>query len=277
VSDSNSWIDLTNAGAVLFPAAFLLVALWEIVRPARSATISFSARWFSNIALLGFTWIIATVLPFMTSFGAALVASQQGWGLLNAVPVPVVIAIPLSVVMLDLLGYWEHRLFHAVPFLWRLHALHHSDQDLDVTTSIRHHPFEVLVQMSLDAAVTIAFGFPPMAVAVYGVAITVVQAIHHGNIDLPRPLVWIRTLIVTPDLHRVHHSMAFDENNSNFSNFLTLWDRLFGTLRVRTSSPLRLGLAEFAGAKFQRLDKILMTPWLVSPPQSLVSPAPNNP
>jgi sterol desaturase/sphingolipid hydroxylase (fatty acid hydroxylase superfamily) len=266
-----------NFAAIMYPAVFLLVALWESLQPARSETIPISLRWFGNVVLLLLSWIIVAWLPFITGFGAALIASRHGWGLLNAIPMPAGISVLLSVIILDLVGYWDHRLFHALPFMWRLHALHHSDPDLDVTTAIRHHPFEVVAQSVLDAAAAIVFGFPPVAVAIYGVVATVVQTVHHGNIELPKALRWIRNLIVTPDFHRIHHSMAFDENNSNFSNLLTIWDRLFGTLRILSRDQFRLGLPEFATAKFQRLDKLLATPWLVPRPELLVGDSGNLP
>jgi len=258
---------------VFYPAVFLLTALWEVFQPARSETTSISLRWFGNIVLLLLSWMIVTLLPFITGFGAALLAGRHGWGLLNVLQIPAPVGILLSFVVLDLLAYWEHRLFHASPLMWRLHALHHSDPDLDVTTSIRHHPLEVAAQSILDASTAVIFGFPAAAIALYGLVVTVNQTIHHGNVLFPKELQWIGKLIVTPDLHRVHHSVAVDENNSNFSNFFTLWDRLFGTLRVMPRGDFRVGLAEFATSKFQRLDGLLATPWLVPRPQLLAGNA----
>lgn len=261
----------------MFPAAFLLVALWEAARPARSETTSVALRWFGNLILMLLTWMIAVLLPFLTGFGTALIAREHGWGLFNTVPLPEAIAIPLGFVALDLLGYWQHRLFHAVPFMWRLHALHHSDPDLDVTTTVRHHPLEVLFQLLLDASVGVVFGFPPAAIALYGGTVIAVQTFHHGNIELPKALRWIGALIITPELHRVHHSIAFDENNSNFSNLFPLWDRLFGTFRPQARENLRLGLPELGSAKFQRLDKMIAAPWFTAPvPQNAASNFPGD-
>jgi sterol desaturase/sphingolipid hydroxylase (fatty acid hydroxylase superfamily) len=275
--DARAWISTANFEALLFPAAFLLVALWESLRPARAETIAMSLRWFGNIVLFLLSWIIATLLPFITGLGAALLARQHGWGLLNAFATPAAVSIPLSFVALDLFAYWEHRLFHAVPVMWRLHALHHSDPDLDVTTTVRHHPFEVVLQLLFDAVAAMVCGFPPAAIALYGLIVTVNQTVQHGNIEWPKALRWIGNLIVTPEVHRIHHSMAFDENNSNFSSLLIVWDRVFGTLRLRSHEQFRLGLAEFAAAESQRLDRLLATPWLVPRAQILVSRTGNIP
>ena len=142
--------------------------------------------------------------------------------------------------------------------------MHHSDTDLDVTTTIRHHPFEVLTQLPLNMAAAIAFGFPPAAIVLYGTVVIIAQLFQHGNVEIPMGLRWISILVITPALHRVHHSVAYDENNSNFSNFLTIWDRMFGTLRTEPLSPLRVGLTEFGSDKFQRLDRMIALPWLVT-------------
>jgi sterol desaturase/sphingolipid hydroxylase (fatty acid hydroxylase superfamily) len=263
--DTANWINADNIGAFLFAAVFFLVAAWETLKPARAATTSFSLRWFGNVALFLLLWATGTFLPFLTVDGAVLVARDQGWGSLNGFTWPGSVGIALSFIALDFIGYWEHRLYHSVPTLWRLHALHHSDPDLDVTTTIRHHPLEALTLLPLNAAAAIVFGFPPAAIVLYGTVVIIAQLFQHGNVELPMGLRWIGLLVMTPALHRVHHSVDYDENNSNFSNLLTIWDRLFGTLRPDARVPLRVGLTEFASIKFQRLDRMLALPWLVAP------------
>jgi sterol desaturase/sphingolipid hydroxylase (fatty acid hydroxylase superfamily) len=178
--------------------------------------------------------------------------------------IPAVVAIPAGVVVLDLTLYWEHRLLHWFPPFWRIHALHHSDTDLDVASYIRHHPFEMVLQALFDVLVVMALGLSAVSVALLTAISIVVQMTAHSNIELPRPLRRLSFLLVTPELHRLHHSQDFDENNSNYSDVFLIWDRLFGTLCLRPQGELNLGLPEFADAKFQRLDKMLLLPLLIS-------------
>jgi len=249
---------------VMFIATFLGVALWEAFRPARAPVSPLGLRWFGNITLLGLASLIAWLLPFLTSFGAAEFAARHSWGLFHRVPVTPAIALVASVVLLDFFAYWTHRLMHTLPPLWRLHALHHSDTDLDVTTTIRHHPAEVLAQSALDALLALLFGFSPEAVAFYGGVVLVVQTFHHGNVVLPPRLNWLDRFLITPNLHRLHHSRLYAENNSNFGNLVPLWDYLFGTLRHQPEGDFRVGLPDFPGTDFQRLDKLLIQPLLVT-------------
>jgi len=264
MDSASDWFDAGKIGAPLVAGVFFLVAAWEAFRPARAATTSLGLRWFGNFALFSLVWAMGAFLPLLTVDGAAAMAREQGWRVLDIASWPSAVAIGLSFVALDFIGYWEHRLFHAVPILWRLHALHHSDTDLDVTTTIRHHPFEVLTQLPLNAAIAVLFGFPPAAIVLYGTVVIVGQLYQHANVEHPPALRWIGVLVMTPALHRIHHSAAYDESNSNFSNFLTLWDRLFGTFRAAPRATLHLGLTEFSAPGFQRLDRMLFLPWLVT-------------
>jgi len=252
--------NILRFSSVLLPAGFFVLALCEALRPARATTAPLALRWFGNIAVFVLGWPILALLPFLSATGAAVIAREHGLGLLNMVSISPAVAIPISVVALDFVGYWEHRLLHSFQPFWRLHALHHSDTDLDVATYIRHHPLEVLIQALLDALAVIAFGFSPVSVALFIAVTTVVQMIAHGNVELPKMLRWVAPFVVTPELHRLHHSRAFDENNANFSNTFPIWDRLFGTLRLQPRGELLLGLPEFAETKFQRLDQMLMLP-----------------
>lgn len=244
---------------LMFVATFLGVALWEALRPARATVSPLGLRWFGNITMLGLTSLIAWLLPFLSSYGAAEFAARRGWGLNHLISVPPLLALAASILLLDFLAYWMHRLMH-IPPLWRLHAMHHSDTDLDVTTTIRHHPAEVVVQSGLDAALALLFGFPPQAVALYGGMVLVIQTFHHGNVMLPAWLRPLSRLLITPDLHRLHHSMLQAENNSNFGNSIPLWDLMFGTLREMPEGDFKVGLPEFIGPAHQRLDKLLIQP-----------------
>jgi sterol desaturase/sphingolipid hydroxylase (fatty acid hydroxylase superfamily) len=264
MNEAPALASILKNSSVLLPACFFVLALCEALRPVRVMTTPLALRWFGNIGVFVLGWPIMALIPFLSAAGAALIAREHGLGLLNRVSIPLAVAIPLSVVALDFVSYWEHRLLHSFPPFWRLHALHHSDTDLDVATYIRHHPLEVLLQALLDALTVITFGLSPVSVGLFIAIGTVIQMIAHANIDLPQTLRWVSTLVVTPELHRLHHSQAFDENNSNFSDTFPIWDRLFGTLCLRSRGELKLGLPEFAELKFQRLDQMLMLPLLIT-------------
>jgi sterol desaturase/sphingolipid hydroxylase (fatty acid hydroxylase superfamily) len=254
----------TDILTVFFPLTFLAMAFWEARQPSRPVTTPLMLRWFGNIALFGLASLIPRMLPFLSGYGAASIARSNGWGLLNVVVVQPTVAMALSLVALDFLAYWTHRLFHKVSFLWRLHALHHSDTDLDVSTTIRHHPLETLAQMLIDASIAILVGLSPEAIALYGSVVLIVQTFNHGNVVLPRHMCWMNAWLMTPDLHRLHHSTTYAENNSNFGNLIPLWDRAFGTLSPRLESELHIGLPGFIDSRFQRLDMMLAQPLLVT-------------
>jgi len=261
-------LDSPTILGLLFVMTFLGMAWWEAWKPARATIAPWRLRWFGNVAVFGLGSLIGWLLPFLSSYGTAVVAARHGWGVLHLVSVAPVIALAASFVMLDFFNYWIHRLMHSVPLLWRLHALHHSDTDLDMATTIRHHPGEVVAVSALNAGLALLFGFSPQAVALYGGVVLVVQTFHHGNVMLPARLKPLSGWLITPDLHRLHHSMLYAENNSNFGNLIPLWDRLFGTLRQTPERDFQVGLAEFPGADFQRLDRLLIHPLLVSPARS---------
>lgn len=272
MTGARSWTDASFLFGLLFAVTFVAMAFWEARRPARAPVVSLNLRWFGNIALFGLTWPLAWLLPFLSSYAAATMAARHGWGLLHLAPVAPAVALAASFVLLDFFGYWAHRLMHKISLLWRLHALHHSDTDLDVTTAIRHHPAEAVVQMALDAALALLVGFPPQAIVLYAGVVLVVQAFHHGNVALPAGLGWLSRYLITPDLHRLHHSMDYGENNSNFGNLVPWWDWLFGTLRLAPEGEFQVGLAEFSGAHFQRFDRLLIQPLLVVPNPPAPSP-----
>lgn len=254
------WPDASTFFSWMFAVTFLGVACWEAWRPSRATVAPMTLRWVGNLSLFGMALLMTWLVPLLSSLGAAKLASDHGWGLFHLIALPPAIALAASFVLLDFFAYWSHRLMHKIPLLWRLHALHHSDNDLDVTTTFRHHPAEALTQASIDAALALLFGFPPQAVLLYGGVVLVVQTFHHGNVLLPARLKPLSSWLITPDIHRLHHSKLYAENNSNFGNFIPLWDRLFGTLRKEPEGEFQTGLPEFSGADFQRLDKLLIQP-----------------
>jgi sterol desaturase/sphingolipid hydroxylase (fatty acid hydroxylase superfamily) len=210
------------------------------------------------------TLLVRLLFP-TTAVGLALVCEARGWGLLQVMALPAWQTIPLSVVALDLAIYLQHVLFHAVPALWRLHRMHHADQDIDVTTGIRFHPVEILLSMGIKLGVVAALGTPAVAVLVFEVLLNATSMFNHSNVRMP---LWLdrilRWVVVTPDMHRVHHSIVRRETNSNFGFNLPWWDRLFGTYRDQPAAghdDMTIGITQFREPGEQRLDRMLTQPF----------------
>ena len=215
-----------------FLGVFGVMAVWELVAPRRALAVSKVVRWVNNLGLVAFnTFILRLVFP-AAAVGMAVFAQQQGWGLLNYYEVPLGIAIPLSLVAMDFIIWLQHVMVHAVPVLWRLHRVHHADLDYDVTTGARFHPLEIILSILIKFATIVVLGPPVVAVVIFEVVLNAMAMFNHGNVRLPQGLDRVlRWFIVTPDMHRVHHSVEDDEANSNFGFNLSWWDRLFGTYR----------------------------------------------
>jgi sterol desaturase/sphingolipid hydroxylase (fatty acid hydroxylase superfamily) len=215
----------------------LLMLLAEGWWPRVRAQSGLGRRWLANLAAYLATIFTLSWLPALSMIGVALLAERHGWGLLNRHAVLPAVAIAVSIVAIDLAGYLLHRLEHHSRLLWRIHRLHHSDPDVDVTTTYRFHPFEVVLRAAVSAVVTIGVGVPVIAAALYELIATLTSVLSHANVKLPHTLVaacgWV---VITPDIHRTHHSIDRDDSNSNFSVCLSCWDRLFGTSR---SAPKR--------------------------------------
>ncbi len=215
-----------------FFGIFIIMAVWEILAPKRALTLSKAVRWTNNLGLVFFNSFILRLLFPVAAVGMAAFASEQGWGLLNYYPVPAMAAIVVSVIAMDLIIYLQHVLVHAVPVLWRLHRVHHADPDYDVTTGARFHPIEIILSMLIKFATIVVLGPPLVAVVIFEVILNATAMFNHGNVSLPGRLDQVlRWLVVTPDMHRVHHSVEDDEANSNFGFSLPWWDHLFGTYR----------------------------------------------
>jgi len=213
-----------------FFGTFILIALWEIVAPKRALTVSKAVRWLNNLGIVVLNTIILRLLFPAAAVGVAAFAASQGWGLLNYYELPFIVSIVLSVIAMDLIIYLQHVLVHAVPSLWRLHRVHHADLDYDVTTGARFHPIEIILSMLIKFATIVVLGPPVVAVVIFEVILNAMAMFNHGNINLPKGLDRVlRWLVVTPDMHRVHHSVEDNEANSNYGFNLSIWDRLFGT------------------------------------------------
>jgi sterol desaturase/sphingolipid hydroxylase (fatty acid hydroxylase superfamily) len=213
-----------------FFGVFVLVALWEAVAPRRPTIVGRWARWPSNLGIVALNTALVRLLLPTTAVALALVGEREGWGLLHHVALPGWLALTLAVIALDLVVYLQHVMVHAVPALWRLHRVHHADLHFDVTTGARFHPIEILLSMLIKLAAILVIGPSPEAVVVFEVLLNATALFNHGNVRLPAAVDrWLRWVVVTPDMHRVHHSVEDDETNSNFGFNLPWWDRLFGT------------------------------------------------
>ncbi|MBI3187950.1 MAG: sterol desaturase family protein [Gammaproteobacteria bacterium] len=215
-----------------FLGVLAVMAIWEVMAPKRALTVSKALRWANNLGLVFFnSFILRLVFP-AAAVGVAAFAAEHGWGLLNYYALPTGLAIVLAIVAMDFIIYLQHVLVHAVPALWRLHRVHHADLDYDVTTGARFHTLEIILSMLIKFATIVVLGAPVVAVIIFEVILNAMAMFNHGNVGLPTwldtPLRWF---IVTPDMHRVHHSIEDDETNSNFGFNLSWWDRLFGTYR----------------------------------------------
>ncbi len=249
----------------IFAAVFVVMALWEVLAPRRRQTVGRVTRWPSNLGVVAIDTLLVRVLFPTTAVGLALLAEAKGWGLFNAFGVPAWAAIPLGVILLDLAIYLQHVLVHAVPVLWRLHRMHHADLELDVTSGARFHPIEILLSMALKMMVIVALGPPAVAVLVFEVLLNATAMFNHSNVHIPERLDRVlRLFLVTPDMHRIHHSVVARETNSNFGFNLSWWDRLLGTYRADPESGqlgLTIGVSDFRDPAEQRLDRMLTQPF----------------
>jgi sterol desaturase/sphingolipid hydroxylase (fatty acid hydroxylase superfamily) len=249
----------------MFLGVFVLVALWEVASPRRELTFTRLVRWSSNLGIVAVNSIILRLLFPAAAVGVAVLAKAYGWGLFNMFAVPDAVAIIASVIILDLVIYLQHVLVHAVPGLWLLHRMHHADLDYDVTTGARFHPIEIILSMLIKLTTVSALGAPPVAVVIFEVLLNATAMFNHGNIKLPRSLDRVlRWFVVTPDMHRVHHSVIRKETNSNFGFNLPWWDRLFGTYidqPQKGHEGMTIGIEKFRTASDLRLDKMLIQPF----------------
>lgn len=241
-----------------------IMAFWEYLAPRRMLTAAKSIRWLNNLALVFVNSLLLRWLFPMTAVSFALLAQEHHWGLFNIFNGPILLEILLALVILDMAIYFQHVLFHALPLLWSIHRMHHADVDFDVTTGNRFHPLEIFLSMVFKLAVIMVLGAPVVAVIMFEIVLNGMAMFNHSNIQLPLDR-WLRWVIVTPDMHRVHHSVFAHETNSNFGFNLSLWDRLFGTYRQQPQAGhhhMHIGLEQFRQAHYLTLPWLLIIPFL---------------
>ena len=249
----------------IFASVFTVMALWEVLAPRRQQVIGKTTRWPSNLGVVILDTLLVRILFPTSAVGLALLAEAKGFGPFNTWPVPEWITIIASVVILDLVIYLQHVLFHAVPALWRLHRMHHADLEFDVTTGARFHPIEIVLSMLIKLSVIGALGASAVSVLIFELLLNATAMFNHSNIRLPANVDGVlRWLIVTPDMHRVHHSIVVRETNSNFGFNLPWWDRLFGTYREQPAAgheAMTIGVEQIRDPAEQRLDRMLTQPF----------------
>jgi len=247
-----------------FAAVLLVMALWEALAPRRILAYPRILRWPANLGIVILNAALLRLAVPMAAVGLAAAASERGWGLLNQLELPPWLALAAAVVALDLVIYIQHVLFHAVPALWRLHRMHHADLDFDVTTGARFHPLEILVSAGIKLAAVAVLGPSALAVLAFEMLLSATAMFNHGNVRLPVAADrWLRRLVVTPDMHRVHHSAVPAETSRNFGFCLPWWDRVFGTYLAQPAAGherMRIGIAEFRDAAELRLHRMLLQP-----------------
>lgn len=249
-----------------FVAVLSGMAVWEVAVPRRGLSIAKFPRWTSNLLLVVLNTFLARLLVPITAVAAALFAQSRGWGLLHLVEWPWWLEIGVAVIAFDLAIYLQHVMFHAVPVFWRLHMVHHADLDFDVTTGLRFHPLEILLSALIKLAVVVLLGPPAIAVVIFEVLLNATSMFNHSNIKMPLGLDrLLRCIVVTPDMHRVHHSVIHRETNSNFGFNLPWWDYLLGTYRSQPQhghEQMQVGLKAYrAETQVDRLPGMLLLPF----------------
>ncbi|HEY9058763.1 MAG TPA: sterol desaturase family protein [Aurantimonas sp.] len=247
-----------------FLGILLAMALWEVAAPRRRREIPRLLRWTNNLGVVVVDTLLVRLTFPVVAVGLALLAEERGWGLFNIFQVPGWIAVIVAILALDLAIYLQHVMFHAVPALWRLHRMHHADLEFDVTTGLRFHPVEILLSMGIKLAVVAALGPPAVAVLIFEVLLNGTAMFNHSNIRIPLGLDRIlRWFVVTPDMHRVHHSIHPSETNSNFGFSVPWWDRLLGTYRAQPRDgheAMTIGIEQFRTRRDLWLDRMLIQP-----------------
>lgn len=249
-----------------FFGVFAVMAGWEALAPRRALHVARRLRWGSNLGLVVLNTLVLRLLFPAAAVGVAVFCAANGWGLLNQLAVPAWLAIALAVIVLDFAIWLQHVVFHAVPVLWRLHRVHHADLDIDVTTGTRFHTLEIVLSMLIKFAVIVVLGPPVVAVVIFEVLLNATSMFNHANVRMPRWLDRVlRRVVVTPDMHRVHHSVHVGETNSNYGFNLPWWDRIFGTYRAQPKDgheDMHIGLAELRDPNLaDRLSAMLVMPF----------------
>ncbi len=260
---------LGNEAAIrlgFFFGVLVVMASWEWLKPRRPRTETRVLRWSGNLGIVVVNTVIVRLLFPVLPVAVAFTAQGQGWGLFNIIDAPFWLACALSVVLLDLVIYGQHVMVHAVPVFWRLHRMHHADLDFDVTTGIRFHPLEIILSIVIKMAAIVILGAPAAAVLIFEVLLNATSMFNHGNVSLPPALDrWLRLAVVTPDMHRVHHSVIRTETDSNFGFNLPWWDRIFGTYQDQPKEGhdgMTIGLPIFRDPVWLRLHRLVVQPFV---------------
>ena len=260
---------LTNEASIRaasFFGIFIVLALWEVVGPRRKLSVSKGLRWINNLGIVFFNTLLLRFLAPLMAVGLAIMAEEENWGLLNNIAINSYVKLFLAVLILDLIIYLQHVMFHTVPWLWRLHRMHHTDLDFDVTTGSRFHPIEIILSMIIKMLIVAALGAPPVAVVIFEVLLNATAMFNHGNIRIHINADRIlRLLVVTPDMHRVHHSVKPDETNSNYGFNFPWWDRLLGTYKAQPEDnhlKMTIGLNQFRESRYLRFHWLLIQPFV---------------
>ncbi len=247
-----------------FIAVFVLMALWERRHPRRRLSQPKTGRWFNNLSILAIDVLAVRVPLGAAAMGVAFYTEQHGWGLFNFTALPSWLEFILAWLALDFAVYLQHVISHALPVFWCLHRVHHTDLDFDLTTGVRFHPIEIFISMIYKMTLVAAIGASPWAVLMFEIILNGAALFNHGNVRLPEQLDrWLRWLVVTPDMHRVHHSSRVNETNSNFGFSVSCWDRLCGTYRGQPALGqlgFEIGLKEFRDPKQLGLLSLLRLP-----------------
>lgn len=248
----------------IFLGILVAMAIWEVAAPRRRIEIPRVVRWTNNLGVVVIDTILVRLTYPIVAVGLALTAQENGWGLFNIFEAPTWLAVLASIIILDLAIYLQHVMFHAVPALWRLHRMHHADQAIDVTTGLRFHPIEILMSMGVKFAVVLALGPPAVAVLLFEVILNATAMFNHSNVRIPLKIDRVlRLFVVTPDMHRVHHSIDRAETDSNYGFNLPWWDRLLGTYTAQPRKGhegMTIGIEQFRTVRDQWLDKMLIQP-----------------
>jgi sterol desaturase/sphingolipid hydroxylase (fatty acid hydroxylase superfamily) len=248
-----------------FAGVFLVLAILELLAPRRTLMAGRGRRWPSNLGIVAFNTLLLRLIFPTAAVGVALLGEARGWGLFHAFVVPNWFAVAISVLLLDLTIYFQHVLFHATPALWRVHRMHHTDLDFDVTTGLRFHPIEIILSAIIKLMAVAALGAPALAVVIFEVTLNATSMFSHSNLRIPpRVDCILRWFLVTPDMHRVHHSILPHETNSNFGFNAPWWDRLFGTYRAQPGAgheAMTIGIDDFRDLRELWIRRMLLQPF----------------
>jgi len=248
-----------------FGGILLLMTLWEILAPRRPLLTPKKNRWFINLSMVAIDTVALRLLFPIVATGLALMVEKENWGLLSQTSLPLWAKISLGVILLDFIIYLQHAMFHALPAFWRLHMMHHTDLDFDTTTGVRFHPVEILLSMGIKMAAVLGLGIYFPAVIIFEVLLNATSLFNHGNVRLPSRLDRVlRLFVVTPEMHRVHHSVIIRETNSNFGFNLPWWDRLLMTYRPQPAAGhegMTIGLSHYRDSRELTLVRLLVLPF----------------